>query len=93
MRILGIGEGSGGDMYDYGFIKNMDTGKIIWEMDYRNSEHGGGARKNREFNETMMLEKGTYRVYFETDGSHSYRRWNDDPPSNQELWGITVLKE
>lgn len=93
VRVLGLGEGSGGDMYDYGFIKNLDTGKIVWEMDYRNSEHGGGARKNREFNEAFMLEKGTYRVYFETDGSHSYRRWNDDPPNNQELWGITVLKE
>lgn len=92
VRVLGLGEGSGGEMYDYGFIKNMDTGKIVWEMDYRNSEHGGGARKNREFNETVMLEKGTYRVYYETDGSHSYRRWNDDPPSNQEMWGITVLK-
>lgn len=93
VRVIGLGEGSGGEMYDYGFIKNLDTGKIVWEMDYRNSEHGGGARKNREFNESFMLEKGTYRVYFETDGSHSYRRWNDDPPNNQELWGITVLKE
>lgn len=93
VRILGLGEGSGGEMYDYGFIKNMDTGKIVWEMDYRNSEHGGGARKNREFNETIMLDKGTYRVYYETDGSHSFRRWNDDPPRNQEMWGITVLKE
>ncbi|WP_139793957.1 hypothetical protein [Reichenbachiella faecimaris] len=93
VRVIGLGEGSGGEMYDYGFIKNMDTGKIVWEMDYRNSEHGGGARKNREFNETFVLEKGTYRVYFETDGSHSYRRWNDDPPNDQESWGITVLKE
>lgn len=93
VRIIGLGEGSGGEMYDYGFIKNMDTGRIVWEMDYRNSEHGGGARKNREFNETILLEKGTYRVYYETDGSHSYRRWNDDPPNNQESWGITVLKE
>ena len=93
VRIIGLGEGSGGEMYDYGFIKNMDSGKIVWEMDYRNSEHGGGARKNREFNETLVLEKGTYRVYYETDGSHSYRRWNDDPPNNQEAWGITILKE
>lgn len=93
VRVIGIGEGSGGEMYDYGFIKNMDTGKIIWEMDYRNSEHAGGARKNREFNEAFLLEKGTYRVYYETDGSHSYRRWNDDPPGNQEMWGITVLKD
>ena len=62
-------------------------------MEYRDSEHGGGANKNREFNYSMTLKKGTYRVYYESDGSHSYRRWNADPPRNQELWGITVLKE
>ncbi|MTI33045.1 hypothetical protein [Xanthovirga aplysinae] len=93
IRILALGEGTGGEMDDYGFIKNVDTGEIVWKMRYRESEHGGGARKNREFNESFMLEKGTYRVYFESDGSHSYARWNDDPPTNQELWGITVLKD
>jgi hypothetical protein len=93
VRIVGLGEGSSGEMNDFGFVKNMDTGEIVWEMEYRDSEHGGGANKNREFNYSMTLKKGTYRVYYESDGSHSYRRWNADPPRNQELWGITVLKE
>jgi len=93
IRILGLGEGTHEEMDDYGFIKNMDSGEIVWKMRYRDSEHGGGARKNRAFNESLVLEKGNYRLYFETDGSHSYARWNDDPPINQELWGITVLKD
>ncbi len=92
VRVLGIGEGSDGDMYDYGYIRNMDTGRTVWEMRYRYSDHAGGARKNREFNETITLEKGRYRIYFESDGSHSYRRWNADPPSNPELWGISIVK-
>lgn len=92
LKVTGVGEGSDGDMDDYGYIKNMDTGRIVWEMRYRNSDHAGGARKNREFNETITLEKGKYRVYFESDGSHAYGRWNADPPSNPELWGISILK-
>ena len=92
VRIIAVSEGSGSEMDDYGYIKNVDTGRIVWEMRYRESDHAGGARKNREFNEILTLERGRYRIYFESDGSHSYRRWNADPPRNPELWGISVLK-
>jgi len=93
LRVVGIGEGSDGDMYDFGYIKSLESGSVVWDMDYRNSEHGGGARKNRAFNEKVTLPKGEYRVYFESDGSHSYRRWNSSPPTDQELWGITIFKD
>lgn len=92
VTVVGLGEGDDGEMYDFGYIKNIETGKIVFEMRYRNSDYGGGARKNREFNETLTLEKGRYRLVWESDGSHSYRRWNADPPHQPELWGITVLK-
>ena len=29
VRIIGLGEGTSGEMHDYGFIKNMDTGEIV----------------------------------------------------------------
>jgi len=92
VTIMGIGEGSDGEMHDFGYVKNMDTGDIVYEMRYRYSDYAGGARKNREFSETMTLKKGNYRIVFESDGSHAYRRWNADPPRNPELWGITVVK-
>lgn len=92
VTVIGLGEGTNNEMHDFGYIKNMDTGKIVWEMRYRNSEYGGGARKNREFNETILLEKGSYRIVYESDGSHSYRRWNADAPRDPERWGITILK-
>ncbi len=92
VRILAIGEGSGGEMYDYGYIKD-ETGRIVWEMDYRDSDWAGGASKNREFNDRLYLKKGTYRVIYKTDGSHSYSRWNASPPTDEEMWGIMVLKE
>ena len=92
VRILAIGEGSDGDMYDYAYIKDED-GRRVWEMEYDETDHAGGARKNREVNQRITLEKGTYKVTFKSDGSHSYGRWNATPPSNQEMWGIVILKE
>lgn len=93
VRIVAIGEGYRGEMSDYGWIKNLDKDRIIWEMTYRKTEHAGGAGKNREFNDTILLSAGRYKVYYETDGSHSYRDWNASPPHNKEGYGITILKE
>ena len=90
VRIYAIGEGNGGKMDDGGWIKNRETGRIVWEMTYRNTESAGGARKNRAFDGTVILPKGEYTVYFETDGSHSYRDWNATPPYDQEHYGISV---
>ncbi len=93
VRIIAVGEGERSDMFDFGWIENDDTNRIVWEMTYRRTEHAGGARKNRMFNGTIMLPKGEYKAYFETDGSHSWRDWNDSPPYDQDRYGITILKE
>ncbi|REE01041.1 hypothetical protein [Marinoscillum furvescens] len=89
--IHAIGEGDDDKMYDYGWVRNMDTGRIVWEMDYRSTEHAGGARKNREIREKITLEPGEYRVYYRTDGSHSSEDWNDEPPSDPEFYGIQIF--
>ena len=90
IRIYAIGEGDGGDMYDLGWIKNLDTGSIVWEMTFRNTESAGGARKNKLFDGTIRLPKGKYKVYYESDGSHSYRDWNASAPHDQEHYGISI---
>lgn len=92
VRILATGEGQNGDMYDYAYIRDED-GRRVWEMDYRDTDHAGGASKNRTVSEAITLEKGEYRVTYKTDGSHSYKRWNSSPPADQELWGVVILKE
>ncbi|MEP1096867.1 MAG: hypothetical protein ABJG78_17245 [Cyclobacteriaceae bacterium] len=92
VRILAIGEGSDGDMHDYGYIRD-ESGRTVWEMEYRDSDHAGGSSKNREFNERLTLRKGTYRVTYRSDGSHSYGRWNASPPSDPEMWGLQIVKE
>jgi hypothetical protein len=93
LRVKAIGEGSDGDMHDYGWIENKDTGRVVWEMTYRNSEYAGGASKNRMYNDVVILPKGEYQVYYESDGSHSYRDWNDSPPRDQENYGISLMIE
>ena len=90
IHIYAIGEGRDGRMYDYGWIENAETGRIVWEMTYRKTEHAGGARKNRMFNDTIFLKEGDNIVYYENDGSHSYRDWNSRPPHHPKSWGITL---
>ncbi|MFC2083448.1 hypothetical protein ACFLS9_00170 [Bacteroidota bacterium] len=92
VRIIALGEGDKSGMYDFGLIED-NKGKVVWEMTYRRTDHAGGARKNRYFNDTILLESGKYWVFYETDGSHSYNRWNSTSPDNPEMYGITILLE
>lgn len=89
--VYALGEGRRGRMYDYGWIED-ERGHTVWEMTYRKTDHAGGAGKNRLFRDTVHLEAGSYDVFYETDGSHAYRRWNDAPPHDPEAWGITLIK-
>ncbi|MEW5796642.1 MAG: hypothetical protein AB1772_09825 [Candidatus Zixiibacteriota bacterium] len=90
VRIFALGEGQNRDMYDYGWIEDDKTGKTVWEMTYRRTDHAGGADKNRMCDETILLPAGTYNVYYETDGSHSFNDWNSAAPRHPDKWGITV---
>ncbi len=90
LEVHAVGEGAGREMYDYGLIRDLDSRRIVWEMDYRDTEHAGGAHKNREQRDRITLPAGEYEVLYETDGSHSFGNWNDRQPDNPLLWGITV---
>lgn len=92
VSVYAIGEGTGGRMYDYGWIEN-DKGKVVWEMSYRMTEHAGGASKNRVYKGDLTLDAGDYAVYYESDGSHSFNQWNARPPDDFLNWGITVKIE
>ena len=89
IQVYDLGEGEGGDMYDFAWIEN-DRDRVVWEMTLRNTERAGGARKNRLFNDTVSLEAGEYTVHYESDGSHSFAGWNADPPRDSWSWGVTV---
>ena len=91
IRILALGEGNNGDMYDYGWIVNAATHETVWRMDYYDTERAGGAEKNRMVDEVVTLEPGDYMVYYVSDGSHSWHGWNAGAPIKQEAWGISLL--
>ena len=60
-------------------------------MSYENTEHGGGAQKNRLFDGTVHLEPGNYLVYYHSDGSHSSSDWNAAPPAEERYWGVSLF--
>ena len=92
VHVVAVGEGTDGDMYDFGWIEDRATGRPVWEMTWRNTRHAGGADKNRIFDGEITLEPGEYEVFFETDGSHSFEDWNASRPRQPNQWGITVSK-
>ncbi len=92
LHILCLGEGRDGEMFDYGWIENMETRETVWKMNYNETQRAGGARKNRRVDSYIFLSAGTYRIHYKSDDSHSYRSWNDDSPDNVNDWGITVYE-
>ncbi|GJQ62671.1 MAG: hypothetical protein SCALA702_17240 [Melioribacteraceae bacterium] len=93
LRIIAVGEGDRQGMFDFGWIKNEVSGRIVWDMTYRKTTHAGGAKKNRLFNDVIILPAGEYSLHYKTDDSHSYRDWNSSPPDDEEMYGITIFYE
>ena len=92
VRIYALGEGSEqSEMVDYGWIVNAETHKRIWTMRRDDTEHAGGADKNRLFDGTIRLEPGSYIVYYITDDSHAYNDWNSSAPAEERYWGISLF--
>ena len=92
VRIYALGEGVDREMVDYGWIEDARTRRTVWEMTYRTSDPAGGARKNRVFDGTIRLPAGNYILRYESDGSHAYGDWNDDPPDDPDAWGVTLRR-
>ena len=93
VRIYCIGEGSSGQMYDFGWIEATTTREKIWEMNYAETHHAGGGKKNRLVNKVIKLNPGKYEVFYKTDDSHAFRDWNTSPPEDEEHWGITIIRQ
>lgn len=90
VHVYAIGEGRHGEMFDYAYIQNANTGKIVWEMTYRKTDRAGGAHKNRLYDDDVYLQAGAYYVVYETDDSHSFEEWNSSPPDDPFNYGVTI---
>ncbi len=91
IRVEALGEGSFGEMHDYGWIEDLSSGRRVWEMNYEDTDNGGGASKNRFAETVLRLKKGEYLIRFISDDSHSYNDWNATKPRHAERWGITLF--
>lgn len=91
-RVYAIGEGVDRTMADYGWIENAKNGETVWEMTYRTTTSAGGSAKNRLFDREVFLDKGEYELHYQTDDSHAFNDWNDDPPDDRSHYGITIYK-
>ena len=89
VRVFGVGEGDVNQMYDYGWIENVETGKTVWEMKASETSPAGGAGKNRKIDTVVTLPAGRYKLRYRSDDSHSYGRWNALPP-DVDFWGIGI---
>lgn len=79
-------------MFDYGYIEKVPDDSIIWRMDFKASNYGGGAEKNRIQINNILLDEGHYRVVYRSDDSHAYNDWNNTPPHYAEDWGIFIFE-
>jgi uncharacterized protein (TIGR02246 family) len=89
IRVFAAGEGQGGEMFDYGWIENAETGTRVWEMKEPETTHAGGAGKNRKVDTVIALPAGKYRLRYKSDDSHSFDNWNAQPP-DINFWGIAL---
>ena len=92
VRIFAIGEGQAGEMFDFGWIEDVDKGSRVWEMQESKTTHAGGAGKNRKVDVVITLPAGNYKLRYKSDDSHAFDHWNSMPP-DINFWGITVYKK
>jgi CubicO group peptidase (beta-lactamase class C family) len=91
VRVFALGEGAGGQMYDWGWIEDAATGKPVWQMKESETAHAGGAGKNRLSDAVVRLPAGKYRLRYKSDESHSFDDWNAQPP-DINFWGIAIYR-
>lgn len=92
VKLIAIGEGDRDEMNDYGWLERVPGGETIWAMRYQDTSNAGGAAKNRRQERLLTLEAGDYALHFVTDDSHAFGSWNDSPPDDPQLWGVTLIE-
>lgn len=91
VAIYAVGEGTDGQMHDYGWIED-DDGQVVWKMTFAKTRSAGGSPKNRVYQGNLTLEAGEYTLRYQTDESHSYGNWNAAPPHDPDGWGIQIAR-
>ena len=90
---VAVGEVAAGERYDWGALDRQRGAAWdeVWRMGTDDLEAAGGARKNRRDVAALSLAPGTYRLRYQTDGSHDCRSgYNSGGGPDRPLWGAAV---
>ena len=90
---VAVGEVAAGRRYDWGALDRAAAGgwRPVWEMGTGGLERAGGAEKNRRDVAALTLGPGTYRLRYQTDGSHDCRSgYNNGGGPDRPFWGAAV---
>jgi len=90
LNIYTIGEQRNDDYFDDVRIIDLNSYKQVWPNDATKYVKAGGAKKNRMAFQSFKLGKGEYVVYYVSDDSHSFEKWNMLPPFDPQMWGATI---
>ncbi len=91
VRVYAIGEGGASGMSDYAWIEDAG-GRVVWRMAYSDTDHAGGAQKNRVFDGILRISAGEYRLVYQSDDSHSFGDWNAAAPEDPYSYGVTIFR-
>ena len=86
-----IGESFNNELFDYGWIVRQEDNRKVWEAVPEDARYAGGAMKNKMWRKNITLPPGKYWVYYLSDDSHSFEKWNANPPADPFYYGITVF--
>lgn len=92
LHVRAVGEITISGRYDYAWIEKVDSGEIVWEMSWQNTQPAGGADKNRLYDGLVTLGPGQYIVHYRTDFSHAYGDFGDEAPTDPQAWGVRISK-
>ncbi len=76
---------------DFGWIENAKK-DTVWQMgNFSQTFYAGGAAKNRIQIEELELKPGSYQLHYDSDDSHAFGKWNEQPPDVTSLYGIALI--
>ncbi|PAP76887.1 hypothetical protein [Rubrivirga marina] len=91
--LVAVGEITSGSRYDYATLEvEGEDGDWdeVWEM-RDDLEPAGGDDKNKRATAALSLDPGTYRLLYETDGSHDCSDgYNGGGGPDEPLWGAVL---
>lgn len=90
INVYALGEGVKSEFYDFGYIYDVSQNKKVWMFNRKDGSYAGGGKKNTVQKTTITLSKGSYKVYYKSDDSHSYDEWNALSPDDPQHWGIEI---